>query len=899
MKLPTPPPRDVRDLIARCLLLYEERGPGAVDEVLADHPDSSEFVRKRLNLLERMGLVGEASEEAPPERIGDYRIVDELGRGGMGVVYEAEQERPRRRVALKVLRRWPGETGLGRFQHEAELLARLQHPGIAAIYEAGTAQIGGMTAPFFAMELVRGLTLDRFANENRLDARARLALLAEIADAVHHAHLKGVVHRDLKPANVLIDERGRPRVLDFGVARAIDPELQLETLQTEVGQLIGTLAYMSPEQASGDPDEIDGRSDVYSLGVIGYELLAGRLPIEVKERTALDTLQAVLEEEATPLGRLDRTLRGDVETIFAVALAKEKERRYTSAHELAADIRRHLTDEPITARPATATYQLGKFARRHRALVGGALGIVLALIIGLAGTLYGLVQASRERDDAERRFRQASAVLGFQGQMFKSSEGVQVEDLLDRSLLLLKGRASDDPIEDAAIRLMLGKACHSAGRYEMAEPLIAEAAATFERDLGPNDLQTLSARAELASLLGHPMGRPDEAEAALEGVVETAERVHGATHDVTLRARIVQAGLLFDRGRHEEAIAVAREVEQLAKPGDSHWIAAKNRIARSLNESGAGAEAIAIARELLERNRDTLGREHPSTWSSMASLGTILQRHGRVEEGMSIVRELLDLRLEFLGPAHPDTLDAQIAVGLAHYNLWQYDEGAALVQEAVEIIDTRFAPGHPIRLYALNTLGLLLMGQKRPLEAEPILREGFERTSDLKGPEHVDTLNAMVNLGQTQRALGRDDEAEAIYIEALAIGRRALGERHPDTLHTCLTLGKFYTRTKRYEEADALLREAVETGREVFNPDDEHFGAFLFCLGNNLLLQGRYPEAEEVLMECLDWRERTEHEGSPSTTVTLEVIETLYERWGKPDEAAIFSALVDERSRGD
>jgi WD40 repeat protein len=343
---------------------------------------------------------------APVPVIARYRVVRLLGEGGMGTVYEAEQDSPRRTVALKVIR--PGlasEPLLQRFGREAQILGRLHHPGIAQVYDAGVAE-GGQ--PYFVMELIAGVPLDQYAREQALDARGRLELVARVCDAVQHAHEKGVIHRDLKPSNILVEPSGQPRVLDFGVARAADLGVTAAGGRTEAGQLIGTLSYMSPEQASGDPAAIDPRTDVYALGVILYELLAHRLPYSLDGLPLPEAARVICEQEPSRLGSLDGRLRGDVETIVAKALAKEPARRYASAGELAADIRRHLSHEPIRARPASALYQLRKFARRHKALVGAVLGVAAALVAGAVVSVLYAVRADHSARQAAENAREAT-----------------------------------------------------------------------------------------------------------------------------------------------------------------------------------------------------------------------------------------------------------------------------------------------------------------------------------------------------------------------------------------------------------------------------------------------------------------------------------------------------------
>jgi Tol biopolymer transport system component/predicted Ser/Thr protein kinase len=323
------------------------------------------------------------SEHPLPARIGRYRILNVIGEGGMGTVYQAEQEQPRRIVALKVIKVGRASAELvRRFALESEVLARLQHPGIAQIYEAGTADEGYGPQPFFAMEFIRGQSLREFAAGRALSIRQRLELMAKICDAVDHAHQRGIVHRDLKPGNILVDQAGQPKILDFGVARVTDSDTKT-ACQTDIGQLIGTLAYMSPEQVMGDPAQLDARSDIYALGVILYELLAGKLPYPIDNKRLHEAMRTIAEDDPPPLSSINRAFRGDIETIAQKALEKDKHRRYASGAALAGDLMRYLRDEPITARPASSAYRLRKFVRRHKPMVMGLAAGLLVLVLGL------------------------------------------------------------------------------------------------------------------------------------------------------------------------------------------------------------------------------------------------------------------------------------------------------------------------------------------------------------------------------------------------------------------------------------------------------------------------------------------------------------------------------------
>ncbi len=370
-------------------------------------------------------------------KIGKYQLVRIIGSGGMGIVYEALQDQPHRPVAIKVLHSGViSRAALRRFEQEAEILGRLQHPGIARIYEAGVFETDAGPQPFFAMELLDGLSLNQYIGQSAMGTRARVALLVDICLAVEHAHDRGIIHRDLKPANILIVEEkpgaeaiqgnceqddsrfsGRrqasaapqPKILDFGIARTTDSDRRLTTLRTDLGQIMGTLAYMSPEQMAGDPSRVTFQSDVYALGVIGYELLSGRLPYNLRDVPLPCALRTVCEDDPTPLSSIHRTFRGDLDTIIAKAIEKDPRQRYLSVAELRRDLQRYLSDQPIQAAPPTTVYQLRKFARRNKALVGGTIGVILVLLLGIAGMGWQWSRTAQQRNRAVEAEQEAEA----------------------------------------------------------------------------------------------------------------------------------------------------------------------------------------------------------------------------------------------------------------------------------------------------------------------------------------------------------------------------------------------------------------------------------------------------------------------------------------------------------
>ncbi|MCA9312173.1 MAG: protein kinase [Phycisphaerales bacterium] len=395
---------DDPEVIRRVRAMLERDGR---PEPRLDHP-----LPMASELLDQFGSAPppEVHEEPhPPETIGQYRILGLIGRGGMGIVYRAEQARPRRLVALKVIPRLAGKDVHRRFEREAQVLGALHHPNIAQVFEAGAAPTPEEERAYIAMELVEGVDILTYASRHELPVRDRLEMIASICDAVNHAHQRGVVHRDLKPHNILVCDDGTPKVLDFGVARILDAaDLNAGTLQTGVGQIIGTIPYMSPEQIEGDPHRIDTRTDVYALGVLCFELLTGELPLDLRGRGIIDAVRMLRETEPRRLDSISRTYRGDVDTIVSKALERSRDRRYQSAGELGADIRRYLAHEPIIARPASSFYQLRKFARRNKRLVIAALVLLIVIIGGGLTSTFLYVQTEAARIEARRNEEEAN-----------------------------------------------------------------------------------------------------------------------------------------------------------------------------------------------------------------------------------------------------------------------------------------------------------------------------------------------------------------------------------------------------------------------------------------------------------------------------------------------------------
>ncbi|MCC7387877.1 MAG: serine/threonine protein kinase [Phycisphaerales bacterium] len=737
--------------------------PGLLVEVLRllthhDEPDTpldTPAVPPGLSLE----MLTPAAEPPLPERIGRYRVLGRLGLGGMGVVYLAEQDHPRRQVAVKVIR--PGVVGrtmLRRFELEAATLGRLQHEGIAQIYEAGTFDDGAGPRPFFAMERIEGLPLTRFAEERGLDTEERLRLFAGVCDAVHHAHQRGVIHRDIKPGNILVTEGGHPKVLDFGVARATDSDMQVTAPQTHAGQLVGTIPYMSPEQLGGRESDVDVRSDVYSLGVVLYELLSGRLPHDLGETSMLGAARKIAETEPIPLGAVRRAYRGDLSTIVGRALAKEPERRYQSASDLGADVRRFLAHEPILARPATAAYHIRKFARRHVALVAGA-GVALLAVVG--GSLAVGWQAARTSAEAQTR-REVGAFLR---ETLTSVDPEQsggraptVLDLLDGASDRLGDRFEAAPLVGAELAVTIGETYHALGQFDRAEPHLRRAAETYRAELGPGEDLTLGAVASLAFTL-HELDRSDEAQALLAPVLPIARGRAGAGAASVL----VKQAIVYDNtGRETEAGDLYEEIYRL-----------------NLVRLGAAAD-------------DTL--------NARMNLGCFLMEHQRSEEALPHLRGVADAFRAKLGDGHPYTLAAIANLGACCCKLGRLDEGAALLTEAVDRTEALLGPHHLHTLRRLKNLAVA-QGQLGNLDAWREASTRLLRDSETAlGKSHTQTISALEQYVAAVGLGGELDRSESVALEWYASLRDSVGEDHRSTRRVALLVANVYDEMQRPDE---------------------------------------------------------------------------------------------------
>jgi eukaryotic-like serine/threonine-protein kinase len=733
--------------------------------------------------------------------IGPYVLISMLGEGGMGQVWLAEQTAPvRRQVALKLIKGgWYDSAVIRRFESERQSLAVMNHPAIAKVFDAGATKDG---QPYFVMEYVDGPPITRYCDNKKLKVPERLELFIKVCEGVQHAHQKAIIHRDLKPSNVLVTEvdgKPVPRIIDFGIAKAISSHPGAEQTQfTEMGSLIGTRGFISPEQADPNVLDVDTRTDVYSLGALLYVLLTGMLPFDsergkkkpidevlrqlreedppspsTKVVTEKETATAAAERRGTEPKQLARLLRGDLDWITMKAVEKDRARRYGTPSELAADIERYLENRPVVARPASTAYRLQKYVRRHRVGVGAAVGLALLLSGFVVAQAVELRRITRERDRANR-------ITDFMTGMFKVSDpsesrgnSITAREILDKASRNIETSLTRDPELQAQMMNVMGAVYFNLGLYPRAQALHQQSLEIRRRVLGPEHPETLSSMNNLANALDK------------EGHYAEAEKFY------------------------RESLGIRRRV---LGPEQSDTLASMNNLAVILLDEGHYAEAEKLHRETLDIRRRVVGPEHSDTLKSMNNLAIVLYYEGRYAEAEKLHRETLDINRRVLGPEHPETLRSMNNLAITLDQEGGYAEAVKLDRETLDIRRRVLGPEHPETLSSMNNLANALKDEDQYAEAEKLYRESLAIYRRVLGPEHPETLSSMNNLAYALKGEGHNAEAEKLYRETLDIQRRVLGPDSPRTAASEYNLGCLAALQGRGNAALLFLREAVEHG---------------------------------------------------------------------------------------
>ncbi|MEM1180405.1 MAG: tetratricopeptide repeat protein [Acidobacteriota bacterium] len=841
--------------------------------------------------------------------IGPYRLLDVLGEGGMGTVYLAEQREPvERQVALKLIRAGlDGKQVLARFEAERQALALMDHENVAAVYDAGPSASGH---PYFVMEHVPGPDILSYCDRAKLGLRSRIELFTQVCDGVHHAHQKGLIHRDLKPGNVLVKkptgESATVKIIDFGVAKSLQKKLSPRTVHTRIGTFVGTPHYSSPEQVSDLLPDVDTRSDVYSLGILLYELLTGvtpHSPEELTGKSSAELAKILSEEPPTPRSRfthldaakkeeiasnrsrsvpeLEQRLDADVSWIILKCLEPEPDDRYSSIPELKKDLKRWLVDEPVEARPTTGLYRVRKLIRRHRTPVALAALIAVALLTSTAVAVAGFMRAEEEASKARAAALEAEKAAEFQARQLASVDPSSIGIGIRASLREAVGAhqaPGDEAKKEQLDQLLRGVNFTDLTLGQLQDNFFEPALREIEASYGDYPLLQSRLWQATAETL-REWGQFDRAAEAQELALNRRREVVGPDHPLTLVSLRNRGNLFRKMGRTEEAEAdlrsAAESLRQILGTEDPATLDALTDLAMQKLAQGELDEAETLLHEALEGRRRVLGEEHRGTLELIENLGTLRKEQGKLDEAEALYREVLERRQRALGDQDIGTLASLNALGMILRSQGKLEESEEVQRQSLDRVRELRGDDHPDTLTASSNLALILTSLGQHDEAEKLQRETLEIRRRLLGDDHPVTLNSHFNLGSALQAQGELEEAE-VQVRIAAEGcRRAFGEKHPITLGVTASLGKLMQKLDRFSEAEVLIERALEGYEQTLGPDHPSTAGVLMALGSLRRDQGRLADAEARMRQGVEKQRRALGAEHPQTLSSIQALDAL------------------------
>jgi serine/threonine protein kinase/Tfp pilus assembly protein PilF len=869
--------------------------------------------------------------------IGRYRLMQKIGEGGMGEVWLADQKGPvRRRVALKLVKAGMNTAEvIARFESERQALALMEHPAISKVLDAGSTPDG---TPYFVMEYVAGVPITAYCDNHRLNTRERLDLFLRVCEGVQHAHQKAIIHRDLKPSNILVTEvdgKAAPKIIDFGVAKALTQRLIADTIFTRAGAIVGTPEYMSPEQALFSGEDIDTRTDVYSLGIIFYELLAGTPPLQLRKIAFEEFLRRLREEEppkpSTKIRTQDRAtsvelarrrqteplelaklVRGDLDSIALKALEKERSRRYGSPSDFAADIARYLKSEPVLESHHPWLTGARKFARRYRVALVMACAFLLVLVVATVVSIRQGMRANSEAAMAQAvndflqndLLAQASAATQ-SGASAKPDPHLEVRTALDRAAARITGKFDRQPEVEAAIRNTIGETYMNLGIYPEARKQLLLALDLSRRALGANSPRAL----KIISRLGRAAfleGKYPEPEALFSQALESQRRVLGSKHIDTLYSMNDLANAYAIQGKFALADPLYRQTLDVRGgvlgPEHPDTLATMNNLGISHYQQGKYAQAEALFSQTLEIRRRVLGPEHPDTLRSMNNLAIVYDAQGKYAQAEALDSQTVSIERRVLGSEHPEALRSMGNLANLYYDQGKYAQGKyaqaeALDKQSLQIQRRVLGLEHPDTLASMNNLANVYTLQGRYSQAEALHSQALEIKRRLLGPEHYDILVFLSDFASMYQRQGKFVPAESYAAQTLAGRRRALGSENPDTMASAADLALAYVSERKFVEAEPLARAALEFNRKKQPADWQRFRAESL-LGASLAGQKKYAEAEPLLHSgyhgMLERKNRMAVPDQYHLDRAGESIMQLYSAWGQPGKAAEWKHRLKE-----
>ncbi len=943
-----------RDVFIAALQMHDAAERAAfLDEACAGNADLRAQLDALLREHQHLGSFLE-TPAAPPDTpaaepvnrdgvgstIGPYKLLQQIGEGGMGTVFMAEQEQPiRRRVALKIIKLGMDSAQVvARFEAERQALALMDHQNIARVLDGGTTESG---RPYFVMELVKGVTITDYCDTNHLTPRERLELFVPVCQAIQHAHQKGIIHRDIKPSNVMVtmqDGQPVPKVIDFGVAKAIDQRLTERTLFTAYGQVVGTLEYMSPEQAEMSGLDVDTRSDIYSLGVLAYELLTGTTPLQRKtfRSAAFGEILRLIREEEPPKpsarlsdsgdglatisaqrqmepAKLTRLVRGELDWIVMKALEKDRGRRYESASDLARDIQCYLADETVAARPATTAYRLGKFLRRHKGPVLAVATVLLVLVGGIVGTTWGLLRADQawqaeagQRHLAETREAEAVAAAD-QERQARTREAQQRQ----RAEANEKKAVAEKQIAEAVRTFLLHDLLSQAnptvqandvrqlgGGFEAVEnPTIKELLDRAAAELTPAKIEAKfpdqkEVQASILRTVGDTYDGIGDFNKAAEFFARASDLYRaavGADDQATLSTLNCLACAYLSAGNLPPAIKLFEELRVAVADkfgaNDPGALVVRGKLARAYQDDGKLAQAIALFEEVHAAQVKELGADDEQTISTLHDLGAAYSADRKLPEAIAILERVRDARTKQLGAEHPSTLMTMSELAVAYNRAGKGTQAIELLEEVRVLSVKKLGATHPHTITVLHDLARAYQGAGKLPQAIELYEQVRDARVKKLGADHPASLKAMSYLAIGYNAARKYAEAGALFQQVLDIRIKKLGPDHPDTINTQHNLAFTYYSAGKLTQAIELYEQVLDARIKKLGPDHPDALNTQNGLAHAYQHGGKLPEAIELFERMRDAQMKALGPEHPNTLSTLNNLAKAYQDAGKPEKA--------------
>jgi serine/threonine protein kinase/tetratricopeptide (TPR) repeat protein len=862
-----------------------------VEALLEANDQVGDFFEDSAQISSFPSRPGVSAGEKPGDYIGYYKLLQQIGEGGCGIVFMAKQEEPvRRRVALKIIK--PGmdtKSVIARFEAERQALALMDHPNIAKIFDAGATESG---RPYFVMELVRGIKMTEYCDQHSLTTQARLKLFVQVCQAVQHAHQKGIIHRDIKPSNILVtqSEQGDPLpvVIDFGIAKATtNQQLTDKTLFTAFEMLIGTPAYMSPEQAALTNLDVDTRTDVYSLGVLLYELLTGSTPFDTSEllKSGLDEIRRVIREQepirpSTRLSKLAaadlttvaqrrhsepptliRAVHGDLDWIVMKALEKDRTRRYPTAHGLCLDVLRFLADEAVFARPPSKFYKFQKVVHRNKLLFTGVGIIALLIVVSLIVVSTSLAKERRSRREAEAASAKSREVTKFLENMLegvgpsvaRGRDTEMLREILDETAGRVDKELTNQPEVEAELSTMIAHLYADIGHVSKGEGPARRTLAIRQAKFGTNSLQAAESLVLVAELLGE-QGKQSEAEQLHGEALAIRRRLLGEENADTATSLDALAQVYRDQQRFTEAETMAREGLRIRQKlfGNEHLAVADSLRNLCMIQGGESrwVEAEKTAGEVFEIRRKLLGDENSSVASALADRAWALNALGRFEEAQKVETEALRIQQKFLGDTHPELPKYLNSLGQLLANRGDLESADAVLKAVLSIQRKLLGADNAATIETFSSLAKVLHREGKQSEAELVWREALANGQKLWTNDNTERLYVLRGLGETLESQNRWQEAEGIWRESLSLWRKRGGIEDQQSMFTLRKLGLTLEAERKWSDAESVHREALAMSRKKGDHDPEAL-VDSERLVRSLMNQKKFIEAKKILGEFL------------------------------------------------